>query len=163
MSRTKIGYRTNSRQSYNNFCKNHPDIKITFSQFKDVISTCNQMITDYVLETGEKFKLPFGFGELSVDKWKPKKYVEYNGKQYINLPVDWVKTKKVGTLVYNLNAHTDGFRFKWYWFKSTARFEGSRCFVFKPCRKISRKLSSNLKKPNSIYQHIYKEWNPKNH
>lgn len=163
MSRPKADYRTGGKEAYENFCKNHPTVKITYKQYQNVIRTCNEMIMNYVIDTGERFKLPFGFGDISIDKWKPKRFKEYNGKKYINLPIDWQKTRKEGKWIYNLNAHTDGYRFGWKWFKSTAKFQSANCYTFKPARKHSRKLGECLKKPYSIYQHIYKEWNPKSH
>jgi len=163
MSRPKADYRTGGKEAYKNFCNNHPSVKITYKQYQSVIHNCNEMIMDYVIDTGEKFRLPFGFGDISIDKWKPKRFKEHNGQKYINLPIDWAKTRKEGTWVYNINAHTDGFRFGWKWFKDTAKFQSSGCYTFIPMRKHSRKLGECLKKPNAIYQNIYKEWNPKNH
>jgi hypothetical protein len=33
----------------------------------------NEALREYILETGESVKLPFGFGEISINKKKKKK------------------------------------------------------------------------------------------
>src|SRR5687768_12533887 len=111
--RVKVGYRTTERAVYNRFCLAHPEIKISFEKWKEVIYTYNYAFRDYILESGEKAKYPWGFGSFAISKKKVKKFKEWNGKTYINLPVDWKKTKEMGKTIYHFNAHTDGFRCKW--------------------------------------------------
>lgn len=158
MPRPTVEYRTASKEAYKSFRAANPKIKITFEQFKKIIKTSNDMIIDYLLETGEKFKLPHGFGEISIHKWKPKKYVEYQGIIHINLPIDWTKTRIAGKRMYHLNSHTDGFRYKWKWFQRTSYLETSKCINFRPNRVVSRRLASYLKKPNSTYGQTYRSW-----
>lgn len=158
MPRVQVQYRTVSKENYNRFCIENPEIKITFEKWKEVLYTYMELYTEYILETGEKTKIPYGFGGLSINKKKSKKTKEWNGKTYINLPVDWVKTKKEGKVIYNLNHHTEGYRFRWVWFKEYCHFYQSDLYTFKPCRELSRKLATYLKKPNSDYKDIYREW-----
>jgi hypothetical protein len=79
------------------------------------------------------------------------------GEEYINLPVDWQKSKEKGKRIYNFNYHTEGYFFGWMWFKQSARFKNSDLWYFKPSRLTSRLLSHYLK-TNDKYQHIYNEW-----
>ena len=158
MPRVKTEYRSASKQLYNKFCEKHPDITITFEKWKEVIYTYNYFFRDYILETGEKAKLPWGFGSFAISKRKVKKYKIFNGKEYINLPIDWKKTKELGKVIYNLNAHTDGYRYKWLWFILEARIYHSDIWVFRPSRISSRKIAEYIKKPSSIYSQLYKQW-----
>ena len=107
--RTKIEWRSSSKDNYNKFCKKHPSIKLTFDEWRNIIYQYIESYKEYILETGEKAKLPFGFGEFSINKKKRRKVKDVNGKEYINLPVDWKKTKEKGKIIYNFNYHTEGY------------------------------------------------------
>ena len=156
--RTKIDWRSSSKDSYNNFCKKHTSIKLTYDEWRNILYTYNESFKEYILETGEKIKLPFGFGEFSINK-KKRRRLKNNvyGKEFVNLPIEWQKTKEKGKVIYNFNYHTEGYFFGWMWFKQTARFKNSDLWYFKPSRLTSRLLSHYLK-TNDKYQNIYQEW-----
>ena len=80
-----------------------------------------------------------------------------NGKEVVNLPIDWKRTKEKGKVIYNFNFHTEGFFFGWVWFKKTARFKDADLWYFKPTRDTSRLLAHYVK-TNEKYQHLYREW-----
>lgn len=156
--RTKIDWRSSSKDSYNNFCKKYSSIKLTYDEWRNILYTYNESFKEYILETGEKVKLPFGFGEFSINKKKRRKLKnDVDGKEFVNLPIDWQKTKEKGKVIYNFNYHTEGYFFGWMWFKNTARFKNSDLWYFKPSRLTSRLLSHYLK-TNDKYQYIYNEW-----
>lgn len=154
--RVKIDWRSASRENYNNFCKKHPSIKLTFDEWRNIIYSFNDSFKNYILETGEKAKLPFGFGEFSVNKKKRRKLKGLNN-EFVNLPVDWQKTKQKGKIIYNFNYHTEGYFFGWIWFKETARLKNTELWYFKPTRTTSRLLSHYIKTDDK-YQYIYREW-----
>lgn len=159
MPRPRIEYRTTSAEAFRMFKELHPDVNITWMQFNNILRTCNEMIMEHVMESGEKFKLPHGFGEISVHKWKPKRKRKIpDGREINNLPIDWKKTKELGKYVYHLNHHTGGYKCRWVWFPHDARFKNSNVFTFKPNRVPSRKLAQYLKLPNSPYIQIYRQW-----
>ena len=155
--RVKIDWRSASKENYNNFCKKHPSIKLSFDEWRQIIYTFTDGFKEYILETGERVKLPFGFGEFSINKKKRKKIKNNNGREFVNLPVDWKKTKEKGKIIYNFNYHTEGYFFGWLWFKETARLKYLDLWYFKPSRVTSRLLSHYLK-TNEKYQHLYHEW-----
>ena len=158
--RTKVDWRSSSKDSYNNFCKKHTSIKLTYDEWRNVLYTYNECFKEYILETGEKAKLPYGFGEFSINKKKRRKLKnDVDGKEFVNLPIDWQKTKEKGKVIYNFNYHTEGYFFGWMWFKNTARFKNSDLWYFKPSRLTSRLLSHYLK-TNDKYQYIYNQWKP---
>lgn len=158
MPRVAVAYRTASTAAYRNFCSRHPDIHITIEQWRQIIYTYNHCFRDYILETGERIKLPWGLGTFSITKRKAKKSVIHQGEEKIVLPIDWQKSNKLGKRIYHLNTHTDGYRYKWAWFPQDARILQPYIWVFKPSRISSRKIAEYLKKPNSIYPQIYKQW-----
>lgn len=155
--RTKIEWRSASKDNYKNFCKKHSEIKLTFDEWKNVIYSFNEAFRNYILETGDKEKLPYGFGEFSINKKKRKKMKGIDDKEFVNLPVDWPRTKEKGKIIYNFNYHTEGYFFGWVWFKDTARIKGTKFWYFKPSRVTSRMLAHYIK-TDEKYQHIYKEW-----
>lgn len=157
--RNIVDYRTASKAVYEEFCKAHPNVSITFKQYSNILYTYNRMFRDYVLESGDKFRMPFGFGDVSIRKWKKDKINTnpYTGEKHVVMAIDWIKTMQQGKHVYIFNNHTDGFRFQWKWFKGTVRFECNNIFVMKPTRDTSRKIAEYIKK-NPQHYHIYREW-----
>ncbi len=157
MPRVSVDWRSASKDNYNNFCKKHPLIKLSFEEWKGILYEFNDGIKHHILETGEKVKLPCGFGEFSINKKKRRKIKGVDGKEFVNLPVDWKRTKERGKIIYNFNYHSDGYFFGWVWFKETARFRNSDVWFFKPSRATSRLLSHYIKTEEK-YQHMYNEW-----
>lgn len=160
--RTATEWRSASRDSYNNFCRKHPSVQLTYDQWKNILYDFNESFKEYILETGDKVKFPFGFGEFSIIKKKKKRFVKFVTEDNVvheltNLPIDWKKTREKGKVIYNFNFHTEGFFFGWYWFKNTVRFKNVDLWYFKPTRSSSRLLAHYLK-VNDKYQHIYREW-----
>ena len=155
--RVKIDWRSASKENYNNFCKKNPSVKLTFDEWRNIVYTYNDAFKEYILETGERARLPYGFGEFSINKKKRRKMKGVDGKEFVNLPVDWKKTKEKGKRIYNFNFHTEGYFFGWTWFKDTARLRQSNLWYFKPSRTTSRMLSHYLKTDDK-YQNIYREW-----
>jgi nucleoid DNA-binding protein len=156
--RTKIDWRSSSKENYNQFCKKNPSIKLTYDEWRNILYTFNESYKEYILETGDKAKLPYGFGEFSINKKKRRKLKNnIDGKEFVNLPIDWQKTKEKGKVIYNFNYHTEGYFFGWMWFKNTARFRNADLWYFKPSRLTSRLLSHYIK-TNDKYQNIYREW-----
>lgn len=157
MPRVKIDWRSSSKDNYKGFCKKHPLIKLTFDEWRNIIYSFNEAFKNYILETGEKAKLPLGFGEFSINKKKRKKFKKVDGVDVINLPIDWQKSKEKGKRIYNFNYHTEGYFFGWMWFRETARLKHTNLWYFKPTRTTSRLLSHYIK-TDEKYQHIYREW-----
>lgn len=155
--RTKVDWRSASKDNYNNFCKKNPSVKLSFDEWRNIVYLYLDAFKEYILETGEKAKLPFGFGEFSINKKKRRKMKGVDGKEFVNLPIDWKKTREKGKRIYNFNFHTEGYFFGWMWFKDSARLKHTELWYFKPSRTTSRILSHYLK-TDEKYQHIYREW-----
>jgi len=154
--RVKVDWRSASRDNYNNFCKLHSSVKLTFDEWRNIVYSFNDSFKNYILETGEKAKLPFGFGEFSINKKKRRKRKGLND-EFLNLPIDWQKTREKGKYIYNFNYHTEGFFFGWMWFKQSARIKNIDLWYFKASRVTSRLLSHYIK-TDEKYQHMYNEW-----
>lgn len=163
MSRVKKEYRSNSKQRYQEFLKenNISEKELSFDKFSKNLEVCNWMFIEYALRTGEKISLPYGFGPIVVTKKKYKTFKEKDGKKYVNLKVNWKKTKEVGKKVYHTNEHTDGYNFRWMWFPGEAKLPLSDIYMFKPGRYMSRAINKYLRKDKNNYKDIYLEWGRK--
>ena len=156
--RVHIDWRSASRDNYTKFCKKYPTIKLTYDEWRNILYGFNESFKNYILETGDRARLPSGFGEFSINKKKRKKVVVTpDGREFINLPIDWKKTKEKGKRIYQFNYHTEGYSFRWIWFKNTMRLKHGDLWYFKPTRVTSRLLSHYLKSDNK-YQHLYREY-----
>jgi len=155
--RVAVDWRSSSKSNYKDFCKKNITVKLTYDEWRILIYTFNESFREYILETGEKTKLPAGLGEFSIFKKKRKLYKTIKGEQIINLPVDWKKSKEKGKRVYNFNYHTEGYSFGWIWFRLSARFKLFDLWYFKPSRTTSRLLAHYIT-TNDQYQHLYRQW-----
>ena len=155
--RTKVEWRAASKENYSDFCRKHTSIHLSFDQWKSIVYGFNESFRDHILETGDKIKFPLGFGEFSINKKKRKHISTYNGKQHINLSVDWIRTREKGKTIYDFNYHTEGYVFYWQWFKPVNHLKYPDLWYFKACRASSRLLAHYLK-VDGKYQHLYKQW-----
>lgn len=156
--RVKVEHSQTSRKTYNEFCVEHPDIKISYLDFINIIYTFNYGFRDYLLETGMKAKLPYGFGDFAVSKRKQRltRKIKEGGYEVTALPIDWKKTKQHKKYIYHMNAHTNGFKFRLKWFCSSARlFKWAEIWNFKPSRVTSRLIKHyvvDLNQADRYYQ-----------
>lgn len=155
--RISVDWRSASKENYKLFCKKHPSIKLSYDEWQNIIYSFSEEFKEYILETGEKAKLPLGLGIFSIIKKKRKRIITKDGVELINLPIDWPKTKEKGKHIYNFNYHTEGFFFGWHLFKRTTRFKHADLWYFKPSRLTSRLITHYIKIDDK-YQHIYREW-----
>ena len=101
-------------------------------------------------------KFPYGFGDFCITKFKPKRYkTTANGNEIVGLPVDWKKTREAGKRIYHMNYSTEGFKFRWLWDMTKARFAKCDVWSFKPSRISSRLINHYIKQG---YQDKYLEW-----
>lgn len=134
----------------------YPHINIEFKKWIEIQQVCNWMFMEAALTGGDPIKLPYGFGVVAISKRPTQTFVIKNGEPKKRLPVDWKKSKQEGFLIYNMNFHTSGWRYKWKWFTRTARILESQIWALKPCRKASRAIACFVNKP--FYAQLYKEW-----
>ncbi len=159
MCRNKIGYSTASPEAYESFIKAFPKLDITREQHKAIIVTWNSMFMDHILETGDKLKLPWGIGPITINKYKPqKKYLNVRGEEKRYFPIDWKSTKEEGKTIFHLNHHSDGYRYYWYWEQAKSHVREVRIWTLEIHRDKKRQIPKNLKLPDSPYKDLYRSW-----
>lgn len=156
--RKKIEFRTGSKDTYIDFCTTYPDITISFDEWYSIIYMYSECIRDYILETGRIFKFPMGVGEFSINKRRTPKIIVVNNVEKLNLPVNWKKSKEKGKKIYEMNYHTEGYRFSWMWLnRKSSKIKTSNIWKFKAHRNNSRLLATYLKSGKGFHNK-YCEW-----
>lgn len=121
--------------------------KVSQKVYLKVLRAYNKMITDAILNESETLKLPSGLGYLRIIKKK----IRFNEDTKKNvLSVDWNTSLKINKIVYHLNKHRDGHRYKWYWNKTKMKITNGVAYRFNPTRQLSRRLAKILKTDRSI-------------
>lgn len=162
--RPRRDYRSASKEMYEKFIKENPTLKITFKQYQTIIRTWNKKFAIHCLETGDKIMFPFGFGPIAINRKKTERYfTDKNGVKHIILPVNWKATlddveNPEHKKVYIFNHHTEGYRFKWYWFKDESKLRISDVWAFQPAKELKQLLTKYLTDPTIKYYLKYREW-----
>lgn len=157
-----VEYRSASKEVYRKFANTHPDVLIDSKKWTAIIRSFNGLFAEYLLQTGEREKLPYGLGSFSISKKKTIKIINHKENQHISLPVDWVKSKKLGKKIFMMNTHSDGFRCKWKWFKEDTNVKLSQAWMFKVVRDRSRDIARYLKDEDGAhYLEKWKQWEKK--
>lgn len=120
--------------------------------YVDLSNEYNKFLMSKVLE-GEEISLPHGLGYMSIIGRKQE--IRYNERGELTLPPDWVATKKLRdedevardnkTIVYQLNSHTNGVRYKIHWSKRVIRLENISLYTLKMTRMNKRTVNKLIK------------------
>jgi hypothetical protein len=163
MPRYKLEYSSISVRVYKRFKKAHPEVKLDKKTWVKVIQNFNLLFGEYLLQTGEREKLPYGLGSFAISKKKTIKIIrQRDGTNHIGLPIDWKRSKEVGRKIYIMNNHSDGFRAKWKWFPEDSNMRIYAIWAFKPVRNRSRDIARYLKdEDGAIYLEKWKQWERK--
>ena len=132
-----------SRDIYKQYKKDTPkDIQVSYDVFNKVTSEFNKLVLDKVLNESEQVKFPCGLGTLRIKKTKMKFNVKNKKRMF---SPDWVKTKEVGKLVYHMNEHRNGYRYRFHWDKKKSRIKNKKHYSFITARSPKRRLAHILK------------------
>lgn len=115
---------------------------VTYKEYVDICSTYYQMISKAIIDDSIRFKLPFGLGEVFVLKRK----VKCNNK----MPIDWALTVQYHKRIYNLNEHSLGFGYKFFWTKP-CRIKNKFMYRLVLTRNNKRYLAKQIKQNKKDY------------
>lgn len=109
------------RDFYLSYIENLPSDP-AYDRYRIDYKTYRAMVTDYfewardrIIEDGKSFKMPYMLGRLSVEKKK----IKFNRKT--SLPIDYKTTRETGKLTFNLNEHSNYYKYRFYWDKYACR------------------------------------------
>ena len=122
---------------YNNYDKRD---QIPYSTFRGIVDKLNDSILS-VLQNGQNYKLPCSLGTVQIVKYKPKEYNKHS------LSIDFNESKKLDKMVYHLNEHSNGYKYRLHWSKQpftfTNRYKYQLCFTRANKRKLAQLIFNN--------------------
>jgi len=142
--KSKIKVHHTVRTIYDKYKKEIPEEEqVTQKDFLNIMYGFNKAVIHKVLEEAEEVKLPCNMGTVSIKKSKLD--VKFN-----KLKIDWATTNKIGKIVYHLNEHRNGYKYRIYWKKG--KVLNSKYYAFIPTRTFKRSLAYILNnKPEMDY------------
>lgn len=85
--------------------------EVPYVRFKRILERFNEIILELLFERSEGFKMPFGLGYIRIVKYRPKNYNKHS------LSIDFKSTREEGKIIYHLNQHSQGYKYRLYWSK----------------------------------------------
>jgi len=124
-------------------------------QFTDVLKFINSSIARKIVTENFEFQMTPRMGTISIKKFKTKLQLDENGNLIKRkLPIDYGRTnalwaanpeaKKNKKLVYFLNDHSNGYRYKFTWDKTSCITRNKSFYSFKASREHNRSIAVAL-------------------
>lgn len=126
-------------KSYIDCVGDNPLYQVEYRVFRDIINDYFKYLRDELIENGKEIKLPCRLGTLSIVKHKPK---EYSGR---SLRIDYAESKKYNKVIYYLNDHTGGYKYRFYWNKHNMLTKNKTMYQLIMTRDNKRHLAQILK------------------
>ena len=91
-------------------------IEVPYAQYKRVLDVMCSVILEHILMRSDGFKMPCGLGVVQIGKYLPK---NLNSR---SLDIDFKATKEFGKIIYHLDEHTNGYKYRLFWSKQPCTF-----------------------------------------
>lgn len=157
----KVGYGTSN--AYKRYIKKvvkqrGESFHISAKKHEQILNLYHKLILDKIIYKNFVYKMPVFNLRIRVRKFKQKLKYDDNGKIVKSeLPVNWKETKELWikdskarekkTLIYHLNDHTDGYRYRLTYRYHNPPFKAFYRYSFRASRILNRTLSSYLQDP----------------
>jgi hypothetical protein len=116
---------------------------VTFKEYTAINNLFWKEISHNIIDEGRTFHMPFMMGDTYVEKVK----LDYNNR----LPINWQLTTQLGKVIYNLNEHSQGYRYELKWNKHVCTFTNNYLFKLVYTRSNKRLLAKNIKSKKNDY------------
>lgn len=119
------------------YAQYHKDNKndVSYNTFKTILNEFNSEFKNCLLESSEGFKMPFGLGYVQIVKYKPKSYTRKS------LSIDYKSSAQYGKIIYHLNEHSNGYKYRLYWSKIPQTFPDRYKYQLQLVRQNKRHLA----------------------
>lgn len=117
---------------------------ISYNMFVKLCTEYYKEIMDHVFNSG-MFFMPYRMGNLSIIKKLPKRMDEKT------LPTDWQKTVELGKRVYQLNDHSNYYKFRFHWAKKNCYVSNKSGYRLVFTRENKRRLAQIIKSGEDNY------------
>jgi len=128
---------------------------------RTIIKNTGALITEKLLE-GHAISLPKKLGVLQIKGVKTKIRYDENGNP-MNLSVDYKATKDLWKtcqeckdrkqVVFHLNEHTNGYKYKFYWTRNRVFCPQKDLYKFVPARAVKRNMAKLIKDGKTYETH----------
>ena len=145
-----------TKDIYKLFRKEHPEVKITLAQYKDIISNIGETFIKKVISNPDGVAFPSNRTFLFIAKRKlpiiKRTWVE-NQKDIkgFYFPKNWVECKVNNKVVKSFNDHSDGYKFKWTWHKKNSLLKHNSLVAIDVVRNWDRYLAKSIFAGNQNY------------
>ena len=132
---------------YKQYIKDIPEDSpcyVTFKEYTTINNLFWKEISHNIIDEGRVFHMPFNLGDTYVNKIK----LDYNKDR---LPINWQLTTQTGKVIYNLNEHSEGYRYELKWNKKVCMFQNNYLYKLIYTRANKRKLAKNIKSKHTDY------------
>jgi hypothetical protein len=128
---------------------------ITYGKYAKVLNKYNKGIVHLILHTAMEYIIPYNLGTIRIRKYKPN-VLDYktNELRKGHLAPDWhttlelwgenPKAKEEKKIVFHINDHTDGYRYRWYFRNYRSTCPNRTAYSFQASRTNKRKLAALL-------------------
>lgn len=121
---------------------------IDYTTYRKIITEYFQYLRDQIIEESKRVKLPYRMGSLQIIKKQPK---HLDGR---SLRIDYQATKEYGKLIYLLNEHSNGYKYRLYWDKQDLLVKNKSKYQIQLSRANKRNLASIIKNKVHDYEEI---------
>ena len=150
----------NILNAYKQYRESGGSTKILKKEFCKISNEFNKHIMEYVFN-GDEVRLPERVGVISVKGKKVETEFDEDLGRISNQAPDYAETKKLWAkcpeckekkqMVYHLNEHTDGVRYKFFWSRNRVLIENKSFYTMIFTRTNKRYLSSLIQAGNEFY------------
>lgn len=159
------------RQFYGYYKKHYPKKGATYkkqhdvpySRYTKIIKEFNKAVGNLLVNEAYEYYMPDRLGTLRIKKLKCGIKLDSQGKvdyQKSFMLVDWARTKALWEkdpvaqqrklLLRYDNAHTEGYRLRFWWCKYRCNIPNISAYSFVACRDLARTLSKTVKTNPSV-------------
>lgn len=134
--------------NYKNYIEQGTQYDIDLKTFKAILTDYFKYIRDSIMLDCKEMKLPCRLGTLQIVKHQPK---EFTGK---SLRWDWKATKETGKPVYLLNAHSNYYKYRFFWSKKGCLLTNKTKYQFVASRQNKRDLAKLIFNKEKDYPEV---------
>ena len=110
-------------------------VELDYFTYTRILEEMCNVILQHIFNCSEGFKMPCGLGYIQVGKYQPE---NYNSK---SLSIDYKLTRKYGKVIYHLNEHSNGYKYRLHWSRIPMTFADRYKYQLCLVRANKRKLA----------------------
>lgn len=148
MTKPKSHTITSFYSGYLKFIGESKRLNIPYHKFRLILNHYFKYLRDQILYQSRTVKLPYRMGYVSIIKQKPKRY---DGN---SLRIDYNATNKYGKVIYHLNEHSNGYKYRFYWSKLQSAVINKSKYQLVATRSNKRELARIIKNKERDYIEI---------